>query len=185
MSIHRLFDRSHPAASALGRYLNVLLFLAILVGGLPCGSAEAKKIGYKLKTVQSKEDREEEMTAGTFMVASECPTCNNGYTLDQLSFSGYDKNQNSDKETFFITNNTDRTLRSITLYIEYLTPDGRQLHKKFLKLSCNIPPGETRIAEIKSWDSNHAFYYRDSRQSRGGGSPFIVRFDPVAYYLSF
>lgn len=172
----------------------IILSLLLLQAGASLSSvyslsypfqAEGKKIGYRLKAVQSKEEKEEEMTAGSFMVASECPTCNNGYTLDQIAFAGYDKNQSSDKETFFITNNTDRTLRAITLYIEYQTPEGNQLHKKFLKLSCNVPPGETRMAEIKSWDSNHTFYYQASRPSRGGGSPYIVRFDPIAYYLAF
>ena len=131
------------------------------------------------------EEKDEEMTAGSFMVASECESCNNGYRLDQVVFSGFDKKLRSSQESFFITNHTDRTLTAVALYIDYLTPDGRQLHKKYYRLVCNIPPGETRKADIRTWDTQNSFYYEKSVPSRGGGSPFTVRFDPVAYYLRY
>lgn len=172
-----------------------VLSICVLSAFIATFPAEARKVRYKFsekKSAKAKTGNEEaagpddsEMTAGSFMVASQCEDCNNGYRLDQVVFAGFDKNRNSSVESFFITNNTDRTLTGVTLYIEYLTPEGRQLHKKFLKLDCRIPAGETRKADIKSWDTQRSFYYIKSNPGRNGGTPFDVRFDPVAYYLSF
>lgn len=154
------------------------IFLGIAV-------AEGRKTGYRHTVRNTVAERDDEMVAGCFMVASQCEDCNNGYRLDQIVFSGFDKKKSSAKESFFITNNTDRTLTSVTLYIEYLTLDGRQLHKKYVKLSCNIPAGETRKVDNESWDKQHSFYYHASEAKPKGGNAFEVIFDPVAYYLSF
>lgn len=150
-------------------------------------SASARKKGYRLKVEKESqtEREEEEMARGSFMVASQCTDCNNGYKIDQIKFSGYDKPRGSASETFFITNTTDRELSGITLYIDYRTLDGRQLNKRFIRLSCNIPVGETRTAEIKSWDKQKEFYFEKSSPGKQGGTPYTVIFDPVAYYLRF
>ena len=176
--------------------LTVLIIIAIACIGKATDS-HARKKGYKLSTKAKQKTEakatvaygdtvsDAEMVAGSFMVASQCESCNNGYRLNQVIFTGFDKNQSSSKESFFIINNTDRELTGVTLYIDYRTPDGRQLHKQFLKLSCSIPPGETRKADIPSWDTQRSFYYHKSQPSRKGGNPFTVRFDPIAYYLRF
>lgn len=162
--------------------LLIILFAACCVTAY----APAKKTSLKLKVDKKQTNgEEEEFARGSFMVASGCGTCNNGYRIDQISFSGFEKPQSSSLESFFITNSTDRTITGVTLYIEYLDAEERQLHKRFLRLSCDIPSGETRRAELKSWDKQNTFYYRDSAPSRRGGAPFTVRFDPVAYWLRF
>lgn len=146
----------------------------------------AKKKGYRLKVENSEgAETETEMSKGSFMVASQCSDCNKGYKIGQIVFSGYDKPKRSSKETFFISNNTDRTMSAVNLYIDYRTPDGRQLHKRFVKLICNIPPGETRLAEIESWDKQKSFYYIKSDSGKSSGSPYEVIFDPISYYLKF
>ncbi len=144
--------------------------------------ADARKTTLKFKG-DSKE-LTDSLIRGSFQVASQCEDCNNGYRLDQVTFSGFDKPGRSSKESFFITNHTDRTLSGISLYIDYLTPDGKQLHKRWIRLNCHIPPGETRKADISSWDSQRAFHYIQSQDTRTS-SPFTVIFDPVAYYLRF
>lgn len=125
------------------------------------------------------------MAEGSFMVASQCEACNNGYRLDQIRFSGFDKVLKSNKESFYIKNNTDRTITSIVLYIDYRMPDDRQLTKRFLRLTCRIPAGERRKADIPTFDVQHSYYYKDSTAPKRGGNPFKVIFDPVAYYLQF
>lgn len=162
----------------------------------------ARKKGYRLKA-QSENPKGEKsgtvhatetdprgtsaqrMEPGCFMVTSQCKSGNNGYRLDQVVFTGFDKNQGNSKESFFIINNTDRTLKGVSLYIDYRTLDGRQLHKRFFKLKCNIPAGETRKSDIPTWDTQHSFYYHKSKTSKHRGNPFDVKFDPVAYYLQF
>lgn len=168
---------------------SVILRLTVLIAAvtLAAPDAVARKKGYRLDA--GKESRAEtetvRMARGSFMVASQCEDCNNGYRLEQIAFSGYDKPRNSAVETFFITNNTDRTMSGVTMYVEYLMPDGRQLHKRFVRLVCDIPPGETRMAELQSWDKQKSFYYEKSETPRRGGTPFTVVFDPVSYYLRF
>lgn len=149
--------------------------------------AEARKKGFRLEAgkVSKSEADEQKMAKGSFMVASQCTDCNNGYKIDQITFTGYDKPRNSSTETFFITNNTDRRMSGITLYIDYRMPDGRQLTKRFVRLVCDIPPGETRSADIPSWDKNKNFYYEKSEAGRKGGTPYTVIFDPISFYLRF
>lgn len=88
------------------------------------------KKGYKLKNISENRQTEavsaietrpdtaaQEMVAGSFMVASQCPTCNSGYALDQIVFTGFDKNQNNAKESL-LHNKQDRqgTHRSLAVY---------------------------------------------------------------------
>lgn len=149
--------------------------------------ADARKKGYRLDTGKQTETaaEEQEMARGSFMVASQCTDCNNGYKLSQIAFSGYDKPRTSRTESFFITNDTDRTMTGITMYVEYLTTDGRQLYKRFVRLVCDIPPGQTRKADLESWDRQKSFYYEKSDVPRRGGTPYSVIFDPVSFYLRF
>lgn len=164
--------------------INAVIILALIL--MPF-MAQGRKYSYNLKTPKpSKEEiTEMEMERGSFMVASQCEDCNSGYRIDQIKFSGFDKPQSSGNETFFITNNTDRIMSGVNMYIEYFDESGRQLTKRFIRLSCDIPAGETRQAVIKSWDVQKSFYYEKSTSSRRGGSPFKVAIDPVAYYLRF
>ncbi len=170
-------NRKRPIFAIL--FISVLLLQALL----PI-AADGRRKGFRLK--DNNEPVDTELVTGSFMVASQCEDCNNGYRIDQIAFSGFDKPQNSSRESFFITNNTDRHMTGLTLYVEYLTEDGRQLHKRFLRLSCDIPAGETRQATVESWDRQHSFRYTLSAapaRSAHPATPFTVRFDPVSFYL--
>lgn len=178
----------------------LLIFLTVIT----CAGIQARKTGFKFKNTTSESVRNKgvnvsvvegrmiepqdtvgDMVEGSFMVASQCEKCNNGYRLDQIVFSGFDKVLKSNKESFYIKNLTDRTLTSIVLYIDYRMPDGRQLTKRFLKLSCRIPAGETRKADIPTFDTQNSYYYNKSMPPKRGGNAFEVFFDPIAYYLQF
>lgn len=163
--------------STLSITLGILLVFSIMP------ASQARRYSYKMSSPKAEPDTT--LTKGSFMVASICEECNNGYTIDQISFAGYDKPQTSSEESFFITNSTDRVMTAVTLYVDYRDLQGRQLTRRFLKISCNIPPGETRQVSAKSWDRQKTFYYEKSTQARRGGQPFTVIFDPVAYYLRF
>lgn len=167
--------------------------------GLP---AEGKRTGYKLKVNEQKRVEnstvvsisEEEADSikiepGCFLVSAEerhgdswniTPV---GYSLKQILFTGFDKNQNNSKESFFIINNTDRELAAVSLYIDYRTPDGRQLTRRFLRIACSIPAGQTRSISIPTWDTQRSFYYYQSRKSGKGGNPFDITFTPISYLL--
>lgn len=112
-----------------------------------------------------------------------CQTCNSGYDMSQVAFTGYDKPLSSDVESFFVTNNTDCILKSVSLDIEYLTLDSLQLHKRFIRLEVDVPPSETRLVSFKSWDKQNSFYYYLSAKPRRQATPFMVRFIPLSYSL--
>lgn len=157
---------------------NVLAVIFILLSSF---NAYSDKVTVRLK--EPKDTVGAEMTEGTMMVASQCEDCNHGFRLDQLSFFGFDKQLNSRQESFFIRNNTDRTLKGIAVYITYTTPAGNMLHKRYLKLNCEIPAGETRKADIDSWDTQKSFFYVKSAVPKRRATPFDVKFDLIAYYL--
>lgn len=127
-----------------------------------------------------------ELSNGTFVVSTDaCHSCNNGYSLDQIEFLGFDKTLSSKIESFFISNNTDCILESVTIEIEYLTLDSRQLHKRYEQIFYTIPPGETRKIDIKSWDKQKSFYYHLSAKPRRQATPFTVRIIPLSCTLRF
>lgn len=97
---------------------------------------------------------------------------------DAVRFSGYEKANTSNRETFFATNNLDgdSTITAIELTITYFDSAGRQLHERTELIKCLIPPGETRAMSLRSWDTNHAFHYYLSTPPRTRrSSPFSVR----------
>lgn len=157
-----------------------LALVATMVCAVP--DASARKRGYKLKTGNKTEQTDP--SVGTFLVTdSICPEAG-GYSLAQVVFSGYDKATSTGKESFFITNNADKTLKQIDIDVEYLTPDRRQLHRRHVSLKCDIAPGDTENVVIDSWDKQHSFHYI---KSRGGkrSIPYEVKFRPVSYRLKF
>ncbi|MDE6534877.1 MAG: hypothetical protein K2K82_02595 [Muribaculaceae bacterium] len=105
---------------------------------------------------------------------------------DAVRFSGYEKENRSTRETFFVTNNlgSDSTLTAIEVTFTYFTMDGKQLHQRTELIHCLIPPGETRALSISSWDANHAFHYHLSTPPRQRRSaPFRVTSTPLRLIL--
>ena len=151
----------------------ILTLIAIMLLLTPM---EGKRVKLHLNTKDAKTEKIEETFIGSYKDTE---------NLDRVIFTGYDKKINSSTESFFIKNNSDRTLTGISLTIEYLTPDGRQLEKKNHLIKCQIPSGETRKQDIKSWDTQHSFYYIKSAPARSVGSPFTVKFIPTAIYLKY
>lgn len=121
---------------------------------------------------------------GSFVVSTDaCETCNHGYSLSQIVFSGYDKTISSKIESFFITNKTDCLLESITIEIEYLTTESAQLHKRYERIAYPIPAGETRKIDIRTWDKQNSFFYYLSVKPRRQATPFMVRITPLSCTL--
>ncbi len=160
------------------------IFLICATVMLPL-SLEARKTRLKLP-VEKRQTTETEMVKGSQAISTDCAACGDGYTLNNVNFSGYDKKASADKESFFVTNRSDRLLSGFSLYIVYLTPDSVQLHRRWVKINCSIPPGETGKVDIKSWDTQKSFYYHLSDPPRRrNATPYIVRFEPVTIYLRF
>lgn len=148
-------------------------------------TAGARKIQNRLPVPKKAEDQPE-MTKGSQAISTECPECGDGYTLSDIVFSGYDKKASADKESFFISNKSDRLLTGVSLYITYFTTDSLQLHRRWLNIRCHIAPGETGKVDVSSWDTQKSFFYtRSEAPRRRSATPYIVKFEPVTIYLRY
>lgn len=78
---------------------------------------------------------------------------------DRIAISGYDKPLRSTGESFFITNNSDTTIDGLEVTIDYRDMSHRQLHRRTVRIDISVPAGETRRADIRSWDKRLTFYY--------------------------
>ena len=97
------------------------------------------------------------------------------YARDSIIFSGFDKPLDSTRETFFATNKTSRTILSITLRLQYTLTDGRHLHADTHTIPCEIPPGETMLLTIPSWDRQKSYYYASGNPPRRRiATPFLA-----------
>ncbi|MDE7381250.1 MAG: hypothetical protein K2N03_03880, partial [Muribaculaceae bacterium] len=138
----------------------------------------AKKVGFKLNPDKKAKEKNlsTQLTKGP--VAK-----NDSSILRLIILSGYDKHASSSVESFFISNKSDHNISGITLDINYLTPDNRQLHKRTEEIILYIPAGETRMAEIKSWDKQKSFHYIKSQPSRKPSSPYKVTITPLSVLI--
>lgn len=100
-----------------------------------------------------------------------------------ISFSGYDKPYNSNRETFLITNDSPQHVSAIEVRLTYRDLQGRMLHSRDEKITIAIPPGETRQTSIKSFDTQSTYYYTKSRPPRNGGQPFEVSIIPIKLFI--
>ena len=100
-----------------------------------------------------------------------------------VRFYGFDKTITSTQESFFISNGLDNTIKNLELVITYTDMKGRQLHKRTVSLECEIPSGETKRADIKSWDTQKSFYYHKSLKPKRQATPFDVRIQLTSLIL--
>ena len=93
-----------------------------------------------------------------------------------ITLSGYSKTRNASKESILATNSGNETVIGITLEIEYLSTDGRQITRRKKTIPCNIPPGETRKLDFSTWDRQYVFYYHKSpAPHRAQATPYTIR----------
>lgn len=96
---------------------------------------------------------------------------------EKIKFSGYDKNGSSDRESFFITNDSQEDIGGLEIEIVYSTVDGRMLHKRIenVSLKQTIKPGETLKYDMKSFDAQKSFHFIKSKPSRSGTTPYNIK----------
>lgn len=93
-----------------------------------------------------------------------------------IALSGYSKTRNAPKESILATNSGDETVTGVTIEIEYLSIDGRQITRRKVKIPCVIPSGETRKLDFATWDRQYVFYYHKSpAPQRAQATPYTIR----------
>lgn len=102
----------------------------------------------------------------------------------KIVFAGYDKQASSSEESFFISNKGERQIKELRLRITYLDMEGRMLHQRDEELKIEIPAGETRKADIKSFDKQHSFYHIESNKPRNRATPFRTKIEILRIKLA-
>ena len=106
------------------------------------------------------------------------------FSADSVSFSGYDKTVSSSIETFLVTNRNPIPIQRIEVRITYLDMNGRMLHSRVAEAYCFVPPGETRKADIPTWDKQKTYYYYLGPEPKRVATPYKVTIQPRAFYFS-
>lgn len=136
--------------------MNRLLLLALVLMLLGTATASGRKrvtTRPKLKRIEAVDST---VVSDTLAAAQ----------LDSIIIAGYDKPLRSMRESLFVRNATDHDLTSVTLSVDYLDMQGRQLHHADITLPVDIPAGETRQVSFASWDRQMTFVYYRSERSR-------------------
>ena len=159
----------------------ICLAMALL---LAIPSVEARKIRTKhsipkeLKN-KSAEDGIEHSDRKTFCLSSDSIAfCDS--ILPRIRFYGFDKTVTSGIESFFISNGLDVALTGAEVELTYIDMKGRQLHKRVVSVDCDIPAGETKRIDIKSWDTQKSFYFIQSVKPKRQATPFDVTLRPLS-----
>ena len=106
-----------------------------------------------------------------------------GEDLKKCIFSGYEKESNSNLETVLLTNPTEYLIKGFKVMIEYLDMQGRMLHSRELTQICDVPSEETRKFDVKSWDTQHTYYYHLGNSPKKVATPYNVSFIPLAFWV--
>lgn len=167
------------------RTTRIILFAIIICSWLP---NEAKKIKNFFKIEKENKfpqnsSSEEEFSGIKFSFLSE-GTADSIITFkDKIAFSGFEKEVNSSKETFLISNKSLEVILGLEIRIEYLDLQDRMLHSRDIKEKCYVPAGETRKIDISSWDKQHTYYYYLGNEPRKVATPFKVRIIPLSLWV--
>lgn len=165
------------------------LFLSASLAAVIAGatlSAEARKIRtrHAIPKQTAKESASRTMADdGAVSMASDSATfCER--ILPAIRFYGFDKTAGSNMESFFISNGLDSTVSGMGVRITYYDMKGRQLHKQAVWIDCDIPAGETKRTDIKSWDTQKSFYFHKSAAPKRQATPFDVKIELVSVNIS-
>lgn len=168
-----------------------LLFLSLILFGLCALPFEAKKIRNVLK-IEKESNRGKEKES--FIDGKKINLSDTLYLKDhdlkdeihellKVAFAGYEKEAGSSKESFIMINPSCYDISGIEIRIKYSDLQGRMFHSRNVKESCYIPSGETRRFDIKSWDTQHTYYYYLGNEPKRVATPFQVSIEPVSIWI--
>lgn len=173
----------------MNKFIFILTFLAFIF----YNPAEAKKIKSSLvigKETKAKESKERvnqfngiEFILDTVAGNSDSKEEFLYEELRQIHFAGYEKESNSSKETFLLVNPSPYTVTGFQTRVDYLDMQDRMLHSVVLKEAALVPAGETRKIDVKSWDSQHSYYYYLGNAPRKVATPYKVVFSPISFWI--
>ena len=173
-----------------------ILSLSLLLAGIIILSTlhmEARRIkeSFKIEKKKKSETKKtsEEITGLEIILDNERQgpfpdTISPDYKRDYaVTFAGYDKEHNSSVESFMLVNSGEKGINGFEVKIDYLDMKGRMLHSRTIKQACFVPPQQTRRFDIKSWDTQHTYYYYLGNTPKRVATPFLVEFTPLKIWI--
>ena len=103
--------------------------------------------------------------------------------LSKIKFTGYEKEINSRMESFIMVNPGAFKITGFRTRVDYLDMQGRPFHSVVLEELIDVPPGESRRMDVKSWDLQHTYYYYLGNEPRKVAVPFQVEFTPLSFWI--
>lgn len=147
--------------------------------------SEARKIKTRLPVSKQSDIKDTQISdSSIFSIHKDSVAAGFKSIADKIRFYGFDKTASAAFESFFIINNSDSCIANISVLITYRDMKGRQLHARTATFDCDIPPRQTRRQDIKSWDTQKAFYFFQSAKPRRQATPFKVSFDLISVAFS-
>lgn len=169
--------------------MKILRYFIFLLIGLTVLTIEGKKVKNSLKIEkESKVNKSESQISGREIILADTLSSTPAFedlikNLTMISFSGYDKEPNSNLESFFIVNPSGKTITGMEVRIDYLDMQNRMIHSRTIKDNCYVPAGETRRFDFKSWDTQHTYYYYLGNEPKRVATPFKVKIKPISYWI--
>lgn len=142
--------------------MRIALFILLVITSV-C-SADCRRTTRRGLRPEPVESRETVVAGDTIAVAE-----------DDFTLAGFEKPLRSRRESFFVTNNTDRDIISLRVRLIYYDLDDRMLDTRTVDAAVDVAPGETSRVYIRAWDLQDVFYYyRSARPRSGVATPFKV-----------
>ncbi len=163
------------------RFLFLLVALTVLMSAY--GQRFSDRVRHYYVPESQREESVTDFLPGFILVTDSTDSTHSGAAVDSVEYSGYAKPSSSDVETIFIRNLSDRDVVGVLFCVEYLSMSGEQLHKRMVRQKIEIPGGESRKLDFRSWDRQHSFYYYKSSPGRSNSTPYKVRIIPYCYWL--
>lgn len=169
-----------------------ILFIAIILtagflGGGVLMHGRKVKTSYKVEKPRKEVTRPVKISEGVEITSENSDKVFPGLEWNELlknvGFSGYDKEVNSNQESFIVTNGSPWELTGFRVNIEYQDLKGRMLHSRLLTVPCDTPSGESRKLDISAWDTQHTYYYYLGNEPKKVATPFKVVFHPEAFWV--
>lgn len=144
---------------------------------------DGRKVKTSYKIEKENKDKKHSKDASTSFMAEGVELEADYEGLKGISFVGYDKEVNSNQESFIIVNDSKMNLTGYHVRIDYLDMRDRMLHSREVKRTCVVPAGESRKVDISAWDTQKTYYYYLGNEPKKVATPFKVVFHPKSFWV--
>lgn len=165
----------------------ILLLFLIAMGGIIPVRANGKKLktGLPEKKVSVKTPTADDVPPGCWRLSAEDSILYDAARNAMIYLSGYDKTVSADVESFFVINKSSFHVAGFAGVMVYTSSSGEMYTSREINKRISIPPGETKLVTISSWDKQHSFRYIHSAPGRKNVLTYSVKFYPSHFWIKY